>query len=188
MDLAAALFLSHLVGDFPLQTNQIYRLKNESWMGIALHAAIHVALAALLVQQPFAVWRMLAILGVLHFLIDFIKLRIPTRHLSLSFLLDQAVHLLVIAGLAALWVEETDSVLPLPILMPMIIYGLFLATLVFLWVLANELSTSTMRNRRSVQWARTHLLQFSQYAGLPLLLVLATQWATQWGHSSSHSP
>ncbi|MEZ4729573.1 MAG: hypothetical protein R3E79_20785 [Caldilineaceae bacterium] len=94
----------------------------------------------------------------------------------------------MIAGLAALWVEETDSVLPLPILMPMIIYGLFLATLVFLWVLANELSTSTMHNRRTVQWARTHLLQFSQYAGLPLIIALATQWATQWHRSSSHSP
>ncbi|MEZ4729572.1 MAG: DUF3307 domain-containing protein [Caldilineaceae bacterium] len=85
MDLAAALFLSHLVGDFPLQTNQIYRLKNESWVGVALHAAIHVILAALLVKQPLVVWPMLTTLGILHFLIDLIKLRMPSVNLSAFF-------------------------------------------------------------------------------------------------------
>lgn len=183
MNLAAALLLSHLVGDFPLQTNWIYKFKNESWLGIALHATIHVILAALLVEHPFTVWPLFVTLGVLHFLIDLIKLHVPTQRQALGFLLDQAAHILVILWLAKTWATAADSVLPLPILMPMIIYGLFLASLVFLWVLANELSSNERRHRRSILWARDHLLQLSQYAGLPLLVSLATHWY----HSSSRS-
>jgi hypothetical protein len=184
MNLAAALLLSHLVGDFPLQTNQIYRFKNKSWVGVALHAAIHVVLAALLVKQPLSVWPLLVILGVVHFIIDLIKVRIPTQRLALGFLLDQAAHIAVVLWLARIWSTATDSTLPLSILMPMIVYGFFLATLVFLWVLANELSSGDMGNQRSVLWARNHLLQLSQYAGLPLLVSLAAHW---YHHSSRPS-
>lgn len=184
MNLAAALLLSHLIGDFPLQTNQIYRLKSESWLGIVLHTAIHVILAALLVKQPLTVWPMFVMLGVLHFLIDFIKLRVPTQRQTLSFLLDQAAHILVIQWLAQIWSTATDSVLPLSVLTPMIIYCLFLATVVFFWVLANELATRQSRRQRSILWAKDHLLQLSQYAGLPLLFSLATHWY----YSSSRSP
>ena len=47
MNLLAALLLGHLIGDFPLQTNQIYRLKSKSWLGIVLHAVVHVVITAL---------------------------------------------------------------------------------------------------------------------------------------------
>lgn len=176
MNLTAALLLSHLVGDFPLQTNQVYRLKNKSWLGIGLHAVIHVATAALLVREPLRVWPLLALLGILHFLIDLIKLRIPTRRQSVGFLIDQLAHLLVLWLLAQAWTMNAEARLPLPVMMPMILYGCFLATLVFLWVVANELSSSAWGNRRPIQWARAHLLQLSQLAGLPLLFSLAIQW------------
>lgn len=179
MDLTAALLLSHLIGDFPLQTNQIYRLKNKSWLGILLHAAVHVVTAALLVNRPLAVWPMLLWLGTLHFLIDLVKLRVPIKHQWLGFLLDQAAHLAVLGLLAQRWSTTTDSLLPMPLMLPMIGYGLFLATVVFLWVLANELSGSAWGNRSYVQWARVHLLALSQYAGLPLLIALAVHWYQQ---------
>lgn len=185
MNLIAALLLSHLVADFPLQTNQIYRLKNESWLGIVLHAAIHVLVAAVLIKQPLAVWPMLVWLGVLHFFVDLVKLRAPIRSPSVGFLLDQGAHLVVLWFLARAWSTVTASVLPLSVLIPMILYGLFLATLVFSWVLANELARGAWGRRRYVQWARNHLLQLSQYAGLPLLFSLAVHW---YQSSSSRSP
>ena len=176
MELTAALLLSHLVGDFPLQTNQIYRLKSQSWVGIALHVAIHVAVTALLIKHPLTVWPMLLLLGILHFFIDLLKLRMPLKRQSFGFLLDQAAHLLVLIFLARAWSSATASVLPLYTLMPMIIYGLFLAALVFLWVAANELAASGFNHQPYIRWARVHLLQLSQYAGLPLLFSLAVHW------------
>lgn len=183
MNLTAALLLSHLVGDFPLQTNQVYRLKNKSWLGIVLHAVIHVATAALLVREPLRVWPLLALLGVLHFLIDLIKLRIPTKRQSLGFLVDQVAHLLVLWLLAQAWTLNAEARLSLPVMIPLIVYGFVLATLVFLWVVANELSSSAWGNRQSIQWAKAHLLQVSQLAGIPLLFALATQWY----HSASRA-
>jgi Protein of unknown function (DUF3307) len=176
MELTAALLLSHLVGDFPLQTNQIYRLKSQSWVGIALHVAIHVIVTALLIRRPLSVWPMLLLLAVLHFSIDLLKVRLPLKRQSLGFLLDQAAHLLVLLFLSRVWSTATASVLPLYTLMPMIIYGLFLATLVFLWVAANELAASGFDHQPYIRWARSHLLQLSQYAGLPLLLSVAAHW------------
>lgn len=173
MNLIAALLLSHLIGDFPLQTNQIYRLKSRSWLGIVLHAIVHVVVTALLIREPLTVWPMLLWLGLLHFLIDLTKLRLPIRRQWLGFLLDQAAHLITLWLLAQLW-STAAALLPLSVMLPMIVYGLFLATLVFLWVLANELSTSQWGNQPYVHWARTHLLRLSQYAGIPLLLIAAT--------------
>ncbi|MCE7979923.1 MAG: DUF3307 domain-containing protein [Caldilinea sp. CFX5] len=172
MNLIAALLLSHLIGDFPLQTNQIYRLKNRSWLGIVLHAIVHVVVTALLIQQPLSVWPMLLCLGLLHFLVDLTKLRLPIRRQWLGFLIDQAAHLITLWLLAQLW-STAVALLPLAVMLPMIVYGLFLATVVFLWVLANELSTSQWGERPYVQWAHAHLLRLSQYAGIPLLLTAA---------------
>jgi len=184
MELTAALLLSHLVGDFPLQTNQIYRLKSQSWVGIALHVAIHIGVTALLIKQPLTVWPMLLLLGVLHFLIDLLKLRAPIKRQWLGFLLDQSAHFIVLIILSRLWSTATASVLPLYTLMPMIIYGLFLATLVFLWVVANELAASGFDHQPYIRWARMHLLQLSQYAGLPLLFSVATHWYRSSSRSS----
>lgn len=172
MNLIAALLLGHLIGDFPLQTNQIYRLKNKSWLGIVLHAVVHVVVTVMLIRQPFSVWPLLLWLGILHFLIDLTKLRLPIKQQWLGFLLDQAAHLITLWLLAQIW-SDVVALLPLSMMLPMIGYGLFLATLIFLWILANELSASQWGNRPSVQWARMHLLRLSQYAGVPLLLAAA---------------
>lgn len=170
MNLIAALLLSHLIGDFPLQTNQIYRLKSRSWLGILLHAVVHVVVTALLIRQPLSVWPLLVWLGVLHFLVDLIKLRAPVKRQWLGFLLDQAAHLITLWLLAKIW-STAVALLPLSVMLPLIAYGLFLATLVFLWILANELSTSQLGHQPVIQWARVHLLRLSQYAGIPLLFI-----------------
>jgi len=176
MNLLAALLLSHLVADFPLQTNRIYKLKNESGLGIALHAAIHVILAAFLIKQPLTVWPLLVVLGMLHFLIDLVKVRMPQKPQSIGFLIDQIAHIIVLKGLADRWANTTGSVLSLSILMPMIIYGIFIAILVFLWVLANDLAMSEISHKSYVQWTKNYLLQVSQYAGWPLVFSLVVYW------------
>jgi uncharacterized integral membrane protein len=89
MNLLAALLLGHLIGDFPLQTNQIYRLKNKSWLGIVLHAVVHVVITALLICQPLSVWPLFVYLGVLHFLIDLLKLRLPINPFAKSGIEDK---------------------------------------------------------------------------------------------------
>lgn len=172
MNLIAALLLSHLIGDFPLQTNQIYRLKSKSWLGIVLHTVVHVLVTALLIRQPLTVWPLLLWLGILHFLIDLTKLRLPIKQQWLGFLLDQVAHLITLWLLAQLW-STAAARLPMTVMLPLIAYGLLLATLVFLWVLANELSTSQWGNQPYIQWAKAHLLRLSQYAGIPLLLMAA---------------
>ncbi len=176
MNLLAALLLSHLVADFPLQTNRIYKLKNESVLGIALHVAIHILLAAFLIQQPLQSWPLLISLGILHFLIDLAKVRAPQKPQAVSFVLDQLAHLIVLTGLADYWAPTVASVLPASVLLPMIIYGLGIATLVFLWVLANDLTAGTRSDKAYLQWSKNYLLQISQYAGWPLVLLLIVYW------------
>lgn len=60
------LLLAHLLADFPLQTNRIFRLKVTSNAGLALHVLIHVAMAALLLRQPAQHLNLLLALGVAH--------------------------------------------------------------------------------------------------------------------------
>src|SRR5690606_27510716 len=69
-----ALWLAHLLADFPLQTNRVFRLKIASNAGLALHVAIHLLMTVLLVQQPARHLSLLLVLGVVHFLIDWTKL------------------------------------------------------------------------------------------------------------------
>ena len=76
MDLLSALLLGHLIADFPLQANCIFRLKNQHWLGVLLHAAVHCVITAVLLQQPLAYWPLLASLCLVHFTIDWFKLRI----------------------------------------------------------------------------------------------------------------
>lgn len=93
----ATLLLGHFIADFPLQTDHIFRLKMRCSLGVLLHVAIHVGIMAVLLQNPLAQWRELLVLGVSHFLIDWLKVHWKTRQEAVSFLLDQVAHALVLA-------------------------------------------------------------------------------------------
>ncbi|MCB0186690.1 MAG: DUF3307 domain-containing protein, partial [Caldilineaceae bacterium] len=86
MNLAAALLLGHLLADFPLQTTWIYQYKTKSWKGILIHTAIHVLVTACLVKPLLQALPLLILLGILHFLTDYTKVRIPARQQSPGFL------------------------------------------------------------------------------------------------------
>lgn len=175
MHLGAALLLAHLIGDFPLQTNWLYRLKNRSWVGVFLHVLVHLFTTAFLLERPLTAWPLLLILGILHFIVDFIKVRTPQKYPSFGFTLDQLTHVVIIACLAYFWNDTIIPVLSLPVLKPLILYGIVLGSMVFLWVVACEVADSAWGRKRYVIWARANLLRLSQFAGLPLLLLIVLQ-------------
>jgi hypothetical protein len=167
----AALFLSHLIADFPLQTNRIYKLKTESNQGIMLHVAIHLLVASILLENALQNWPVLLVLGIAHFLIDWTKLRYPGYRQTPGFLLDQFAHLLTVV-LLAVWRPDLTAVLPLNVMW----WGIFLimlpATLVFLWVWATDLRVDLPENK-TVKWACRSLLPISQRLGSVLVVTIA---------------
>lgn len=108
------LVLAHFIGDFALQTDKIYFYKKAYPWGVAFHIGVYTAVTALLVM-PFAhlarTWIALALLAVIHALLDNGKLVLSSRHQSDNlryFLADQALHLGSIALLCWLLFDFTD--------------------------------------------------------------------------------
>ncbi|MEZ4622460.1 MAG: DUF3307 domain-containing protein [Caldilineaceae bacterium] len=173
MNLTAALVVGHLIADFPLQTSWVYRFKTESWLGVVLHSAIHVIVTALLIHPLRSALPMLIVLGILHFITDFTKLRVPAKRQTPGFVIDQMAHLVVVMMLAQYWEGHITASLPNALLFFLIGYGTFLGGMIFLWVLACDLAKSGLGSKPMVRWARTNLLTLSQYAGLSLVFFLA---------------
>lgn len=167
----AILYLSHLIADFPLQTNRIYRLKSESNQGILLHVAIHLLVASILLENLWGNWPILLVLGITHFLIDWTKLRYPGYRQTPGFLLDQFAHLLTVVVLAV-WRPDLTAVLPLSVMWWGILLISLPATLVFLWVWATDLRIDLPENQM-IKWACRSLLPISQRLGSFLVLTLA---------------
>lgn len=165
-----ALCLAHLVADFPLQTNRIYRLKTESNQGILLHVAIHLLVATVLIENSLAYWPLLLVLGTVHFLIDWAKIHYPGRRQTPGFLLDQFAHVLTIAFIA-LWQPDLPTVLPVWLMSWGIVLILLPATLVFLWVWATDLRIDLPENR-AVKWACRSLLPIAQRIGSVFVVTL----------------
>ncbi len=172
MNLVAALILGHLIADFPLQTTAIYGLKLKSWKGVIIHAFIHVLITALLIDPTVTALPLLLTLGLLHFVVDYLKVRVTVSRQWSSFVIDQITHLLILFLLAHQWQAVLNSVLPFSLLLPLIIYTMFLGLLVFLWVLAGDLAEGQWGKYKWVQWARQNLLNLSQYAGMPVWVLI----------------
>lgn len=170
------LLLAHLLADFPLQTNRIFRLKVTSTAGLALHVLIHMMMVAMLLQAPAQHLNLLLALGVAHFLTDWIKVRFPVEPQWPGFLLDQLAHLAAIVALAWRWPGVT-AVLPLWLMLPLILFVLLPALLMLLWVWANDAQQQNrFQNSRSVHWASSRLLTISQRTGwIAVLVVVASR-------------
>lgn len=102
MELFLLLVLAHLAADFPLQTEKIIAAKcRGDFSGYLKHAAIHTALLIVLTHPYFSAGLALLwlILPPAHILLDLLKNRLvrpgPPAD-SFAFLLDQALHLLLI--------------------------------------------------------------------------------------------
>jgi hypothetical protein len=141
MDLIATLLLAHLIADFPLQVDWLFRLKKRHWAGVLLHSAMHVAVTAMLLRGPLAQWPALIALGAVHYTIDTVKLRLTFRLQSLGFLLDQLAHVLSLLLVAA-WCAGTRGALPQSILYPTVAYALLPTVLMLVAMLTIDLTHS----------------------------------------------
>jgi hypothetical protein len=110
---AMALLLAHLLGDFPLQPEWISSNKGSSLRALFLHGAVHYLLAwtCLLIFTPvsrLSILNHLFVLGyiAIHLLVDKLKYWLTSRKILLddskTFLLDQLLHVAILACIAIL--------------------------------------------------------------------------------------
>jgi|GEM_PF-4425501 len=105
------LMLAHLVGDFPLQTDTIYDLKQKSYRGVILHVAI-CTIVNFILLSPFMLsiytWAAMLFLAVYHFTLDRTKIMVTLLRAKDGlgyFLLDQALHFLSLF-IVAYWLDK----------------------------------------------------------------------------------
>ena len=93
-----AMFLAHLVGDYILQWNSLAAWKSRELKGVMVHCLVVFVITWLFIL-PFNPnwWPWVIFIGVAHFLIDAVQLRIklPVPELA-RFTLDQMAHIVVI--------------------------------------------------------------------------------------------
>jgi hypothetical protein len=169
MHLLNTLLLGHLIADFPLQTNGVYRLKNRHWSGILLHAAIHCVVTGLLLQDALTHWRMLVALCVMHFATDWLKLRIPFKVQSGGFVLDQVAHVLGLVLLATWWPDVVSTV-PTALLYPALAYALVPVVLMLFSVAASDIGRFTSATPSWFANNAPVFILLSQVAGVPLVV------------------
>jgi hypothetical protein len=106
MILFLQLFLAHILGDFVLQSDAWVESKQRKKLKsphLYMHILLHGALVMLLVWDITFWLPSLLIMGT-HLMIDVMRLYLPTKNKHIAFfLLDQSLHLLVLAGIAIGW-------------------------------------------------------------------------------------
>jgi hypothetical protein len=167
------LALSHLLADYPLQTDRMVRAKRRL-PGLALHVGIHwLVMTALTWQSYRLMWPIVLGITIVHFGIDAIKnylmSRYPERVIG-PYFLDQFLHVisLVVAGLL---IQGTDSVVVWEApLLPLLLTGLVLCTYV-----ASVTERILVHDHPALleEIERTQYLRFATRSLLFLLLALA---------------
>ncbi len=163
-----ALLLAHLIGDFPLQTPWVFAWKQRGLWGLFIHIVLHVSVAFVLVQDGGRFWRLWLILGTAHFVVDWFKLRLTFRPLWVGFLLDQVVHVAILAVLA--WGHpDLQSALPLTWLTWLLVYALVPFGLMLAWVYAADQPNVEDDRWR---WVQGSFVRYSQLSGYVLILAM----------------
>lgn len=103
--------LAHLLGDYPLQTDWLVRVK-RTWWGLALHVGIHLLMLVVLAGRGLPIlWPYLVALAAIHYAIDFFKnwlSRTRPRWVNGPYLFDQFLHLLSLVIVAG-WVQTIPT-------------------------------------------------------------------------------
>lgn len=179
MNLLLTLLIAHLFADFPLQTNALARLKEKHWLGVFLHALVHIVIMALLLAQRDRYWPLILGVGAAHFVIDAIKLLYPSIKGIGYFLLDQLLHVAILylaaAWAQAIWQPAPLGILPDAWLLPLLMGALIPAFMVFLWLWANTISQEYSTRFYLVEWAKYQMLAVEQRIGLLLLAFVFLQ-------------
>lgn len=107
MSVFIRLVLTHLIADFPLQTDFIWRIRKESFWGNLLHGIIFILVAPLFCWHIFdKIWIYVVILGISHALIDYFKIFYFRKNGSDNiwyFVADQILHIFLI-GIASMFI------------------------------------------------------------------------------------
>ncbi len=171
MDAFVVLLIAHLIADFPLQTGWVYKMKIKSLRGLILHVAMHPVITALLIKDVGQWWGILLGLFGLHFLIDWVKLRIKTKIQVAGFLLDQLAHVVSLIFLASL-ADGLQSYLPRQFLVPILLGVLVPAFFTFLWVLAMDFKPKQASVPGVIVWVRKNMLFMTQVWGLAAIVII----------------
>jgi len=175
--------LSHLIADYPLQSDWLVSVK-RTWWGLLLHVSVHLAMLVILAGPALsALWFYLVGLAAIHYLIDSFKnwlSRVRPQWINGAYIFDQFLHLLSLIAVT-LWIGAT---VPLPIapgfLLPAdwtaLLIGLSFCTVVW-YISERVLSHATPDYQREVVarcWQRIFVratlffvfLWIGQWAGL----------------------
>ena len=93
------LYLAHMLGDFVLQFDELYRLKTQKTIGHFYHVII-LAIVSIALTLPYAaspfIWIFILVIYAIHFVQDKIKYRLQDQGAPgfLCFTLDQIIHFL----------------------------------------------------------------------------------------------
>ena len=112
MILFIQLFLAHILADFIFQTNAVVKSKQEKKLRSAafyLHILLHGILTMILVWD-LGFWLPALVIMVTHFFIDILRMYLPSpKNSTASFLIDQLLHVAILAGIALWWQQVKVS-------------------------------------------------------------------------------
>jgi len=137
------LFLAHLIGDYPLQSEWLVENKRSLW-GLSLHTAIHLAVTLLVLGSASAeAWPKVLLLIIIHFLLDLTKSSLLSKwptHAALQYVIDQVLHIVSIF-LVARWIaSDLDPMLmPVNTIWPVYAIGYLMVT--YVWYITERLFT-----------------------------------------------
>ena len=169
----AFLLLTHVIGDYALQFDPVYKLKMSGTLwGLAIHVAIHIIVAEmLLLTGGIRNWLLLALLFSLHFTIDLLKLQLDTRFQFLAYIGDQILHLGCLLLLFWLF-PQTETFIPNELLTPLLLYSLVPFLTMTIWVWYSERQRRLRPDDEAIlqKGFFGSMKRFSQYSAMPLLL------------------
>lgn len=105
------LLLSHLLGDFVFQTDQVVEKKRKKLIWLGIHSAIPSIIAFCLLANG-QLWFIPLIMLITHAAIDFSKSKLESgKNPFLLFVIDQFLHIIVLFFLS-IWAISVSPVLP----------------------------------------------------------------------------
>lgn len=175
-EVLALLLLTHVIGDYALQTDSIYKLKTTGgFIGLAVHVAIHIVITGFLLQFGFLRnWLLLLLLFVLHFAVDLAKLQMNTRYQFAAYLLDQVFHVFCLLFLFWLF-PQTETRVPNEYIFYLLLYSLVPFLTMTMWVWYSEKQRVLRPDDEAIltKGFLGGMKKVSQLSALPLLIAVA---------------
>lgn len=176
MDRYLTLLIAHILADFPLQAGVIYTWKTSSKLGLGLHVAIHMVVMLFMFENPLSWWPALVALGIVHYSIDWAKLRVPVRPQTLGYIVDQALHAASLIPIALIF-RNMEPTIPERYLVFDFLLAMTSPILLMFWTYTWDVREPVPNTRPYSlwTWAKRRLLPISQWTGFILIGAIAVQ-------------